>query len=112
MVSDEITQVYAMKPPENPSVWRASGARWRCGRAALADGAEAPPSPGACHLAFSELGFPGGSASKESTCNEGDLGSIPGLRRSPDEGKGHPLQFSGLENSVDCIVHGVSKTRT
>ena len=42
----------------------------------------------------------------------GDLGSIPGLERSPGEGKGYPLQYSGLENSMDCTVHGVSKSRT
>ena len=54
-------------------------------------------------------GFPGNSASKESTCNAGDLGSIPGLERSPGEGIGDPLQYSGLENSVDCIVHGVAE---
>ena len=58
------------------------------------------------------LGFPGDSAGKESTCNEGDLGSIPGLGRSPGEGKGYPLQYSGLENSMDCIVHGVAKSWT
>ena len=52
------------------------------------------------------LGLPGGSAGKESTCNVGDLGSVPGLGRSPGEGKGYPLQVSGLENSMDCIVHG------
>ena len=40
----------------------------------------------------------------------GDLGSIPGLGRSPGEGKGYPLQYSGLENSIDCIVHGVAKS--
>ena len=57
-------------------------------------------------------GFPGDSAGKESTCNEGDLGSIPGLGRSPGEGKGYPLQYSGLENSMDCIVHAVAKSRT
>ena len=57
------------------------------------------------------LGFPGGSAGKESACNVGDLGSIPGLRRSPGEGKGYPLQYSGLENSMDCIVYGVAKSR-
>ena len=51
-------------------------------------------------------GFPCGSAGKESACNEGDLGLIPGLGRSPGEGKGYPLQFSGLENSKDCIVDG------
>ena len=57
------------------------------------------------------LGFPGGSAGKESTCNEGDLGLIPGLGRSPGERNGYPLQYSGLENSMDCI-HGVAKRRT
>ena len=49
------------------------------------------------------LDFPGGSDSKESTCNAGDLGSIPGLGRSPGEGKGSPLQYSGLENSIDYV---------
>ena len=58
------------------------------------------------------LSFPCGSAGKESACNAGDLGSIPGLGRSPGEGKGYPLQYSGLENSTDCIVHGVAKGRT
>ena len=52
------------------------------------------------------------SASKESACNVGDLGSIPGLGRSPGEGKGCPFQDCGLENSMDCIVHGVAKSRT
>ena len=55
------------------------------------------------------LGFPCGSAGKESTHNAGDLGSIPGLGKSPGEGKGYPLQYSGLENSMECIVHGVAK---
>ena len=58
------------------------------------------------------MGFPGGSAGKEWSCNVGDLGSIPGLGRSPGEGKGYPLQYSGLENSMDCTVHGVAKSRT
>ena len=49
------------------------------------------------------LGFPYGSAGKECACNVGGLGSIPGLRRSPGEGKGYPLQYSGLENSMDSI---------
>ena len=49
---------------------------------------------------------------EESTCNVGDLGSIPGLGRSPGEGKGHPHQYPGLENSMDCRVHGVAKSRT
>ena len=47
------------------------------------------------------LGFPGGSVGKESACNVGDLGSIPGLGRSPGEGTGYPLQYSGLENPMD-----------
>ena len=47
---------------------------------------------------------------KESICNVGELGSIPGLGTSPGEGKGHLLQYSGLENSIDCIVHGVAKS--
>ena len=55
---------------------------------------------------------PCGSAGKESACNAGDLGLIPGLGRSPGEGKGYPLQYSGLENSMDCIVHWVAKSRT
>ena len=53
-----------------------------------------------------------GSAGKESACNVGDLGLIPGLGRSPGEGKGFPLQYSGLENSLDCIVHGVTELDT
>ena len=56
--------------------------------------------------------FPGGSGGEESTCNVGDLGSIPGLGRSPGEGKGYPLQYSGLENSMDCIIHEVAKSWT
>ena len=58
------------------------------------------------------LGFPCGSAGKESSCNVGDLGSVPGLGRSPGEGKGYPLQYSGLENSMDCIIHGATKSQT
>ena len=57
------------------------------------------------------LGFPVSSVGKESACNAGDLGSIPGLGRSPGEGKGYPLQYPGLENSKDCIVHGVTKSQ-
>ena len=56
------------------------------------------------------LGFPGGSTGKESTCNVGNLGSIPGLGRSPGEGKGYLLQCSGLENSMDSVVHGVAES--
>ena len=57
------------------------------------------------------LGFRCGSAGKESACNVGDLGSIPGLGRSPGEGEGYPLQYSGLENSMDYSVHGVKKSQ-
>ena len=49
---------------------------------------------------------------KESACNSGDLGSIPGSGTSPEEGKGYPLQYSGLENSMDCIAHRVAKSQT
>ena len=55
------------------------------------------------------LGFPCGSAGKESAYSAGDLGSIPELGSSPEEGN---FQYSGLENSMDCIVHGVTKSRT
>ena len=58
------------------------------------------------------LGFPDSSAGKESTCNVGDLGLFPGLGRFPKEWKGYPLQYSGLENSMDCVVHGVTKSHT
>jgi len=57
-------------------------------------------------------GFPCGSVGKESACNAGDLGSIAGLGRSPEERKGYPLQCSGLENSMDFIVHGVANSWT
>ena len=59
-----------------------------------------------------QLGFPDGSAWKESPCNVGDLGLIPGLGRSPGEANGYPLQYSCLENSIDSIVHGVANSRT
>ena len=58
------------------------------------------------------LGFPCDSTGKESNFNAEDPGSIPGLGRSPGEGKGCPLQDSGLKNSMDCIVHGVAKSWT
>ena len=57
------------------------------------------------------LGFPCGPAGKESALNAGYLGLIPGLGRSPGEGKGYPLQYSGLENSVDSVVHGVAESQ-
>jgi len=54
------------------------------------------------------LGFPDSSVGKESACNAGDLGSIPGFGRSSGEEIGYPLQYSGPDNSVDCIVHGLA----
>ena len=59
-----------------------------------------------------KLGFPCGSAGKEFACNAGDLGSVPVLGRSLGEGKGYPLQYSGLKNSMDYTVHGIAKSRT
>ena len=63
------------------------------------------------------VGFLGGSGSKESSCISADLGSVPGLGRSPEEGNGYPLQYSGLENPMDreawqATVHGVAKSQT
>ena len=58
------------------------------------------------------MGFPDSPVGKESACNAGDPGSIPGLGRSPGEGKGYPLQYSSLENSMNCVVHGVAKSQT
>ena len=69
------------------------------------------PAPRSFVAGFPSEGFPMGSDGKESVCNVGDLGSIPGLGRSPGEGEGYPLQYSGLENSMDCIVHGVPKNQ-
>ena len=67
------------------------------------------PNPG---IKPRSLGFPDSSVGKESTCNAGDPSSIPGSGRFTGEGKGYPLQYSGLENYMDCIVHGVAKSQT
>ena len=56
--------------------------------------------------------LPDSSVGKESACNAGDLGSIPGLGRSPGEENGYPLQYPGLENSMDCTVDGVAESDT
>ena len=58
------------------------------------------------------LSFPGCSKVKASACNAGELGLIPGLGSSPGEGKGYPLQYPGLENSMDYMVNGVAESRT
>ena len=65
-----------------------------------------------CTTTFRPLGFPHNSVGKESDYNARDSCLIPGLGRFPGEGKGYPLQYSGLENSMDCIVHEVAKSRT
>ena len=70
-----------------------------------------------CIYIHTYTGFPGGSEVKSSTCNAGDLGSIPGSGRSPGEGNGNPLQYSCLENPMDrgawwATVHGVAKSQT
>ena len=57
-------------------------------------------------------GFPDSSVDKESACNAGEPGLIPESGRSAGEGIGYPSQYSGLENSMDCVVHGVTKSRT
>ena len=71
--------------------------------------------PGLGRYAGEGIGYPSftcGSAGKESDCNVGDLGLIPGLGKSLGKGEGYPLQYSGLENSMDCVVHGVAKSQT
>ncbi|KAG5203452.1 hypothetical protein JEQ12_003035 [Ovis aries] len=74
-------------------------------------GSVPPPCISFCLAPMSTPCFPCGSAGKDSACNA-DLGSVPGLGRSPREGKGYPLQYSGLENSMDSIVHGPVKSWT
>ena len=71
-----------------------------------------PPSPntGSDANCFLQEGLPDSSAGKESACNAGDPGSIPRSERSTGEGVGYPFQYSGLENSMDYIVHGVTKS--
>ena len=73
-------------------------------------GRQIPPPCGRASLPLG--GFLDSSVGKESACNAGDLGLIPGSGRSPGEGKGYPLQYSGLEISMDRTVHGVAKSRT
>ena len=87
------------------------------------EGRESWPGPAAVHGVAKELyttkhlNFPGGAEVKASACNVADLGSIPGLGRSPGEGNGNPLQYSCLENPMDrgtwwATVHGVAKSWT
>ena len=70
------------------------------------------PSRGSRDQGLSDEAFAGGSADKESPCNAGDLGLVPELGRFPGEWNGYPLQYSGLENSMDCIAYGATKSQT
>ena len=72
----------------------------------------APHLPGCFLTPGLSFGLPCDLADKESACNTGDLGLIPGLGRSPGEGKSYPLQYSSLGNSMECIVYGVAKSQT
>ena len=104
-------QYSCLENPMDRGAWR--GTVHRVARVGHDLATKPPPSINLCqkvHLYI--LGFPCDSAGKESACNVGDLGLIPGLGRSPAEGKGYPLQHSGLENSMDCIAHGVATSQT
>ena len=68
-------------------------------------------------IGFHNMGFPGGSEGKESACSAGDLGSVPGLERSPEGGNDYPLQYSCLENFMEreawwATVHDVAESDT
>ena len=83
----------------------------------LLDISPVPVTPAQCFLFFIIYlcyykGSPCGSAGKESAWNVRDLGSVPGLGRSPAKGKDYPLQYSGLENCMDSTAHGVTKSQT
>ena len=93
--SGVISDDFVHFPPEGDAQF------WKCGHA--------HSSLTSCFLF---LGFSCSSAGKESARSAGDLGLIPGLGRSPGEGKGYPFQYSGLENSMDCMVYGVTKRQT
>ena len=93
-----ILRVFSVAPQQTPVAWNPTLPH---------------PLPSFLHSCLIFLTpFPCDWAGKESTCNAGDLGLIPRLGRSPGEGKGYPLQYSGLENSMDCTVHGVTKSWT
>ena len=102
---------------KNSSSWHSSpwGLKPEMPTRRVLSGSYIPPSitlpsfpPNFCPVFHPPCGSPG----KESTCNAGDLDSVPGWGRSPGEGNGYTLQYSGLENSTDCIVHGVAKSWT
>ena len=93
--------------------WAVLCGPWRWGWTQVASWELCSKLPfGLAHAGILSDRFPRGSAGKESACNSGDLGSIPGLGRFPGERNGYPLQYSGLENPMDCITHGVAKSWT
>ena len=95
-------------PPQSPRVGSSScPLRWWCYLTISSSAALM-----FCLQSFPASGFSGGSASKESACNAGNLGSIPRMWRSPGEGNSYPRQYSGLENSMVCIAHRVAKSWT
>ena len=98
-----------LKTPEPKKLGDATNCR--VSRKKAAEGREGSGNPRFGSI-LSYLGFLGSSDDKESACNAGDPGSITRSGRSPGEGKGYPRQYSGLENSMDCVVHGVAKSQT
>ena len=108
-----------MRPHGLYSPWNSPSQNTRVGSLSLLQGIfpTQGTNPGLPHCRWilyqlNHKGSPAGTDGKASACNAGDLGSISGLGRSPGEGKGCPLQYSGLENSMDCIVRGVTESNT
>ena len=106
----------SLKLTESPGGWSLAHKEWKTKKASMPNSPKALVSwvLGRKELETTWLsrGFPDSSAGKESACNAGDPGLILGLGRSPGEGIGYPLQYSGLENSMECRVHGVTKSQT
>ena len=100
-----LAQSPALNKWADSGCWSAVRSRWDTAWKGRAKAGQAGSS-------LLKLGLPWWLSGEESTCDAGDLGFIPGLGRSPGEGKGYPLQYSGLEDSMNCIVHGVAKSRT
>ena len=97
-----------IKKPTSSKCWRGCGEE----NPPVLLGARVEPLWETEWIFYKNLGFPHSSVGKESACKEGDLGLIPGLGRSPGEGKGYPLQDSDVEQSTDYTVHGVAKSQT
>ena len=102
------------RKPRNRKEAKVAGRKERRKKGSRA-GSKEPAHAGPCRLGSLKSGlwdFPDSSIGKESACNAGDTGSIPGSGRYPGEGIGYPLQYSGLENPMDCTVCGAAKSRT